>query len=383
MCRKHLDSEFKHRAQRSIVSVMLRVAYVAALGGLLAAGCTTVPQREFDAYRGAFEEVRLQGEQVLADYAAARQLRSNLTMHATFRANPPANARPLSSRLGLERLEASTVRQPDDIGVRLRAWEIVHAYNKALAAVAAGAATAETESSVNGFLSSLQEFPVNEVASMAAEAVPYAKVVSDLLAMLQKEIQARRFRQGILEAREPMKEFMALLRKDAVVFRNYRVALLNLRFTEQEIAIFDRADRFRIITSSHGWSAAEEVNGLAKQVNASRVLSAGVETFATIGSVTETNSAPAAQQQAELIELRTLADAIEREATLARATVVELSTYHELMRHYVLLIGELERTHAELARAAAEKTRRLPTLDQLEQIISNTRLAHRIYTETK
>ena len=365
------------------VFVMLRVACVATLGGMLAGGCTTVPQREYDAYRGAFEETRLQGEQVLADYAAARQLRSNLTMQATFRANPPGNARFLSSRLGLETLEASTARQPDDIAVRLKAWEIVDSYNNALAAVAAGTATAETESSVNGFLGSLQKFPVKEVANMAADAVPYAKVVSELVAMLQKEIQARRFRQGVLEAREPMKEFMALLRKDAVLFRNYRVTLLNLRFTEQEIGIFDRADRFRIITSSHGWNAADEVNGLAKQVNASRVLSAGVETFATIAPVSETTPAPPTQQQAELIELRTLADAIEREAMLARATVAELSSYHESMRHYVLLIGELERTQAELAQAAAEKTRRLPTLDQLEQVISNARLAHRIYIETK
>ena len=44
-----------------------------------------------------------------------------------------------------------------------------------------------------------------------------------------------------------------------------------------------------------------------------------------------------------MVELRTLADAIEREAVAARATVVELRAYHELMRQYVLLIGELER----------------------------------------
>jgi hypothetical protein len=360
----------------------VRAACLALLGGLFVAGCTTVPQHEFQTYRRAFDEARAQSEHVLADYAAARQLKSNLVAQGNLKTNTSPNARLLSSRLGLATFDATSATRQDDVEVRLKAWNVIANYNEALAAVASGAKASEIEGAVNGFLRSLQQFPLEEVAKMAGDAVPYVGVVTALISLVEKEVEARRFRQAVLKAEQPMKQFVGLLRQDAVLFRNYRVTLLNERFVEQEILIFDRADRFRIIATSHGWNPQDEVDALVKQVNANRVLAAGVETFSAVPSA-PASPPPPASADSELVQLRTLADAIEREAGEARGTVVELSAYHELMRQYVLLIGELERALGVLSEAARNSTGRLPSVDQLQQVISSVRLAREIYSETK
>ncbi len=357
-----------------------------AAAGLIAlfatAGCTTIPQRELQIYRRAFDEVRAQSEAVLADYAAARQIKSNLVAQVALTTNPAATPRPLASRLGLATFDATNVSQPDDIAVRLQAWDVIANYNEALAAVAAGAKTSEIQGAVNGFLGSLQKFPVAEVANLAGDVVPYAAVVTGLISLVQKEVEARRFRQAVLQAQLPMQEFIGLLRADAVRFRNYRVTLLNERFVEQEIFLFDRADRFRIVAAAHGWNPPAEVNSLVKQVNGNRVLAAGVESFPALPLAT-TSPPPPPSADIELIELRSLADAIEREAGAARGTVAQLRAYHELMRQYVGLIGEFERTLGVLSAAARDRTRQWPSVDQLQQVIGGVRLAREIYNETR
>jgi len=354
----------------------------ALLAALLLAGCTTIPQRELQTYRKAFDEARAQSENVLADHAAARQVKSNLVAAANFKTNPPASSLSLSSRLGLSEPGAPAASREDDISIRLKAWAVVGAYNEALAAVAAGAKASEIEGAVKGFLGVLQKFPVKEVAKMAGDVVPYAGVISGLLEMVQKEVEARRFRQAVLRAEEPMKEFDGLLRKDAVLFQRYRVELLNDRFFGQQTYLVARSERFQEVISARGWNPTNEVTGLVQFINQHRLLAPGVEAFYPVPEPGAADAA-APNQDEQLIELRSLADAIQRDSSAARATVEELNAYHELMRQYELLLGELARTHTELADAARRSRGRLPSSGQLQQVIASVRLAHKIYTETK
>ena len=362
----------------------LRGAICGVLGlvAVLSAGCTSIPERQFHLYRQAFAETRAQSELVLADHAAARQVKSNLAAQVRLRTNPAPAGRLLSERLEIANVDASGAGVPNDIEVRLKAWNVISAYNDALSAVAAGAKSADVEDSVNGFVSALKNFPVSEVADLAGRGVPYVGAALKVLELVQKEVEARRFRNAVLQSEEPMNEFVALLRKDAVLLRNYRVALLDERFAEQEIMIFDHADRFRAVATAHGWNPPAEVNGLIKQINANRALAAGIETFPAIANAAAAPTAPS-DQDSQLVELRTLAEAIEREATEARATVAELAAYHELMRRYLLLIDEFERTLGALSGAAKRNAHQLPSIDQLQQIISSVRLAQQIYRETK
>jgi hypothetical protein len=356
------------------------------LSGLFAAGCTVIPQREFQAYRKAFDETRAQSENILADHAAARQSRSNLAALVTLKANPALRARSLADRMDLNRADASVNHGMDDIEVRLQAWAVIASYNEALVAVASGAPSSEIEGAVNGFLAALQKIPVKEVVKAAGEAVPYAGVATVLIEMIQKEVEARRFRQAVLKAEQPMKEFVGLLRQDAALFRKYRVALFNERFDEQESQVFGHADRLRATVAAHGWSAAnaKEVNATVALANRNRLLAAGVETFPAIPEAsTSPPLPPDAQQGAELADLQTLADGIEREAGEARTTVNELAAYHELMRQYVVLVGEFERSLGEFAAAARTSTGHPPSVAQLQQVLLTIRLAQKIYSETK
>ena len=358
----------------SIRGALWRLGGVLGLIAIFSPGCTSIPQRQLQAYRKAFAETRTQSEWVLADHAAARQVRP--------RANPALKGRPLSERLEIATLEATGVGVPNDIEVRLKAWDVIAAYTDALSAVAAGVKPADVEEAANGFVGALKSVPVTDLADLAAKGVPYVGAALKVLELVQKEVEARRFRNAVLKAEEPMKDFVALLRKDAVLLRNYRVALLDSRFADEEIMIFDQAQRFRTVTSAHGWNPRDEINGLIKHMNANRVLTAGVETFAEIPDAAAAPNAPA-DQDTKLVELRTLAHALDREATEVRGTVAELATYHELMRRYVLLIGEFERTLAALSDAAKRNAHQLPSMDQLQQIISSVRLAQEIYRENK
>jgi len=364
---------------------LARAACLMLLGGLLVAGCTTIPQREFLAYREAFGEARTQSESVLADYAAARQTKTNRLAHEKRKdlsAPPPTS---LSASLGLTSFSArgSTAGQ-DDLDARLRAWEIVGKYNEALLALVTGAKTSEVEGAVNGLLGSLKQFPIKEVVKLAGDVAPYAGVISDLLDIVQQEVEARHFRKAVLKAAPKMDEFIGLLYKDAELFHKYRVALLDEEFDERQNDINGLVDRFRELVASHGWEPSKDVNALIKLVNGNRILAAGVQTFGAISTVTNAQPVPPlAQQQAERSDLHALATALDREAAAARAIVAQQQTYHEMMGHYAALIREFELKLNELAAAAEKSKGQLPSIDQLQRVISNARLAHKIYTETK
>jgi hypothetical protein len=116
----------------------LRLAGVITVLAVFSLGCTTIPDRQLQAYRQVFTETRSQSEQILADHAAARQMKSNLAAQVRLRTNPALAHRSLSERLEIATFDATGVSVPNDIEVRLKAWDVIATYNEALAAVAAG-----------------------------------------------------------------------------------------------------------------------------------------------------------------------------------------------------------------------------------------------------
>ena len=357
----------------------LRPSLAAGLLCVLAStACTSVPQREFALYLEAFGAAREQSEIVLADYGAARAARAAETAAHAPGAAGAAGAL-LSQRLGLEAIESASGRAADDVAVRLAAWRLVDAYDQALVALARGDGTAAVEAAVGDLVQGLRDFPVAAVAETAAGLAPYGAAVSQLLGLLEEELRARRFRDAVLAAEGPMRDFVGLLRKDAVLFRNYRVGRLDSRFVELELDLFERAERFGVLLSDGGWDPAE-AGLLAERMAASRQLTAGVETFpAPVPDSTRAGT----PDPMVMLELRALADDVEARAAAARALVDELGAYHEMMRVYALLLDELEQQVAGLARAVREESGQLPSADELSQLVDGLRLAQRIYTETR
>jgi hypothetical protein len=53
------------------------------------------------------------------------------------------------------------------------------------------------------------------------------------------------------------------------------------------------------------------------------------------------------------------------------------------MQQYASLIRQLDSKLFELAAAAEKGSGQLPSVDRLQRVISNARIAHTLYTETK
>jgi len=276
-------------------------------------------------------------------------------------------------------IETAAGRAADDVAVRLAAWRVVDAYDQALVALARGDGAASVEAAVGALVQDLRDFPLAVVAETAADLAPYGAAVTKLLGLLEEELRARRFREAVLAAEEPMRDFVGLLRTDAVLFRNYRVGWLDARFVELELDLFERAERFAGILAQGGWEP-DETALLARRVADARQLTAGVETFpAPVPDPARAGDA----DPAHMLELRVLADEIDERAAAARALVDELGAYHEMMRVYALLLDELEREITALARAVREESGQLPSAVQLGELVDGLRLAQRIYTETR
>lgn len=351
----------------------------------LGSGCTSIPQRELTAYRQAFSETRIQSENVLADYAAARQMKTNRFSAAMQKRAGAISAAPLSANLGLAQLNARSGETVEtDITIRLRAWDILDRYNEALLALASGAKPAEVQVAVNGLLEAIQNFPIKEVSKMAADAAPYAAIAADLFEMIQKEVEARRFRNAVLKAAPFVHSFVDILFKDAELFHRYRMALLDEEFDEKQNEMNGLVDRFRDLVSSHNWEQPREVNAVIKEVNGNAIVAAGVQTFAPVNETAGAGPFPSAdQQRSELLDLKSIATALQFEADKARDVALSQKNYHEMMLQYAAVLRAFEAKITEFAVAAEKSRGRLPNAVALERVVSDARVAYTIYSQSR
>ena len=382
--------QFFTNTQAAVKRSFARVQFLSSAATLLfvsfvLAGCTTIPERELVAYRKAFDEVKTQSANVLADYAASRQAKSNLVSRVVSRRSATAGTGPLDAQLNLQAYDARIVGAgvESDIDARLKAWAVAARYNEALTALATGRSS-EIAFAASGLLDSLKKFPIKDVSQAAAEAVPYAGAIIPILELVQKEVEARRFRQAVLEASPLLDKFVEALYRDANLFREHRATFLNYRFKfEEESFVVEEAMEFRRLLNSRPWSATNEVADLVGKVNAARILVTGGQSFPEIKINPSSGTGPSSTEDIELLALKTVADRVQTHAKkTARATASELQAYHEMMVNYARLLQAFEHTFKQLRDAAANGGR-FPDISQLETIISSARVAYIVYTQTK
>jgi hypothetical protein len=361
-------------------------AALLALAGLLLGGCTIIPQRELQTYRRTFDQVREQSENILADYAHGRQAKSNLIVRmANQQGEGPVGGAALDALLNLPRFDARTVHASveSDIDVRLRAWDVTAKYNEALLAMATGKA-GELEATAHGLLDSLKKFPIKELSQAAAEAAPYAGAIIPIIELVQKEVEARRFRQAVVSAEPQMQKLFQALYDDANLFYKHRKAYLNDRFTfEEESFLVEAAKELQDKLNAQGWGASPDVTNLVTRVNAERVLAGGSASFQEIKFVPVAGAAAPAAGDNVLLALRAIADRIQTRARAARTIALELQSYRELMSKYGELLHAFEDSFNSLNIAAKGSAHHLPSLDQLETVISSVRVAYTVYTHSK
>ena len=350
---------------------------IVVAGGI---GCTTIPDQQFASYREAFQATRTEGEKVLADFAAAKE-------EAKQREKPkpgatPAETRGLNAALKLQPFSAQPARPGEDaVAVRLKAWQVTQTYNEALAALAAGVKQQVVESNVHGFVSALKNFPIEEVAKFGAGAAPYAQVVVALLETIEKEVRARQFKNGVLAAGPAMEKLIDLLLQDAEAFYSVRFALQREKYDNIAGDILDLQSRFRSILAAHSWTPVDEINTEVDKVNKLAEPVEGVRLFPAIVKITAGAEAP--EQPADLRDAQLAATQMSDKVESLRSVLLEAKAYRAMMEQYAALITSFGQSQKQLTLAVENGSKQLPSLAQIQDVISNVRLAQQIYTSTR
>lgn len=212
--------------------------WLVVLAACVLVGCTTVPTREYTAYRQAWGEVRVSARGVFDTFAAdepdrqrvrQRGERARTTDSARARAEdePADTARPAWT---LKSVKASSAPASieDALLVRYKALDVVDRYNEALLRLAEGKPAAELGASIGALGESIQSFPWGQVsgrvATAAGEALPYVGPVVSLLSELATEARAegdrRRFVAGVDAASPLIAGLLKLMEEDAQDFAN-------------------------------------------------------------------------------------------------------------------------------------------------------------------
>jgi hypothetical protein len=359
----------------------IRFVLIIAAATFLGAGCTTIPQKKFAAYREAFQAARAQSETVLADFAAARIQKEQLKKPAAAAA--PANSS-LQSVAAISDFQIDPLKPAEDaVQIRLAAWEVLAKYNEALAAVAAGVSQKEVEDSVNGFIGALKNFPINEVAKVGAEAAPYGAAISGIIQLIEVEVRARKFKDAVLKAEPPLRAFNKLLQEDAVKIYEVRWSLYENAHAKSVNEIVGFADAFNAILISHDWKPAAPVNGEIKLFNSLAEVSPGFRIFDDFKALNDAGNVAADRQEADLRDLRNIREKAAAKAGALRDNIRAAKAYHAMMTQYAALLRGFAEAQASLVEAAKSSSNQLPSSAQLQQLASNVRLAHQIYISSK
>lgn len=317
-------------------------------------GCSRISTREFSSYTSAFERVRTVGEEVLLDYALLAAAHEEIERQAAS-AERERDAEAFD-RFHFDVAELTDPSSaPDDVGVRLRAWQVLGQYSEALAAVAQGRSADEIAASVDGLIHTLQTFPSRTVVDAAMQVTPFAGAAKLALEVIEREAAARRFAQAVRAAQPAIERFLVLLEDDAQSFYNIRKGLHHL-------AVAERSDRMNDLARTVARIAVEfklpvEQGTDADHGTVHEVINQINETFGAIPDWPQDGFLPSLPAEASgndytnlaHSQLEQLADEIRRHAAEIRALDDQLLAYRAVMTLYVKSIRRTRRALLELA----------------------------------
>ena len=381
-----------------VPEVRLVIAWLAALLCAAAGGCRTVPAGDFSAYKEAFAQGRSAGEQVLLDYAAAMEQTARLQKAVDDAKDAQeAAARKISVvELRAEREEAALLEFPvaevaaaeqveDAVGVRMRAWEVIAAYNDALTKLAEGRPASEVESAVGGLLQSLQSLPIAAVQSAMKAAAPFVPDVTQIVALVRRQLELKQFAQSVRSASPLIKGFLQLLRADVKDMYEIRFALYKRDGLARRNQARDLQTGMVPLLTTFGGQATTAVEStdqeLVDQTNAA-LLQFHKWNRANLLAVPAraTNAVRTPEAQAQLVDMATQVKALGEQVESSR---LQMLAYREVVVNYVRLLHELERRIDALATATEQAPRTLPPITDVLRFAVNVRRALATYQNAK
>lgn len=343
---------------------------------IAAAGCTTVPTREFASYQDAFAQAREAGEEVLLDYGAALKESQVILLQ-----QPPASPQ---ARQRLVSFDPSAANQPtseDQVAVRMQAWDVVARYNDLLTDLAEGKAANELAGAVDGLSSSLAAFPISAVALSATQVSGYLAPLKPLALEAVREKSRRDFVAAVGKGADLINgAFLKLLRDDTQDFYRVRKGLNDLDFNPLARRVADTATQFETIAKT--LQDSPEVRHTRDKLNAQLARlpplnTSGKPRIPPVEASTGT-TAPTTAQVVQLESLTTTAAGLVADALAKDA---ELEAYEKVLAAYLALLNQVETSLQRLQMAAAQAQPGIPTGDKLQSAVIALREAYIAYKD--
>ena len=357
-----LDRAF--RVWPVVVSIALAVA---------AAGCTTVPTKEFASYRDAFAQARAAGEEVLLDYGAASNQAQAINAQL-------ASPQPRQRVASFDASSASRPTTADAVAVRMQAWDVVARYNDLLTDLAEGKAANELAGAVDGLSSSLAAFPITSVALSATQVSGYLAPLKPLALEAVREKSRRDFVAAVGKGGDLINgTFLKLLRDDTKDFYAARKGLNDMAYEPLVNQVARIATRFDTLAKPLQDSPEVQQTRLALNAQLARLapLSSGKPRIPPVDASTG-SAVPTAVQVLQLETLTTTATGLVADALAKDA---ELEAYEKVLAAYVALLNQVETSMHGLQLAAAQAQPGIPSGDKLESAVIALREAYIAYKD--
>jgi hypothetical protein len=358
-----LDRAFRSRPV--IASIALAVA---------AAGCTTVPTKEFASYKDAFAQARAAGEEVLLDYGAASNQHEAMVAES---ASPQIRQR-------VATFDASSASRPtaaDAVAVRMQAWDVVARYNDLLTDLAEGKSANELAGAVDGLSSSLAAFPIASVALSATQVSGYLAPLKPLALEAVREKSRRDFVAAVGKGGDLINgTFLKLLRDDTKDFYAARKGLNDMAYEPLCNQIARIATRFDTLAKPLQDSPEIQQTRLALNAQLARLPPLSSSGKPRVPPV-DASAGSAVPTPVQVLQLETLTTTATGLVDKALAKDAELEAYEKVLAAYVALLNQVETSMHGLQLAAAQAQPGIPSGDKLESAVIALREAYIAYKD--
>jgi hypothetical protein len=368
------------RWRAPVAGATLRLPLFAlVLLAIAAAGCTTVPTREFATYKETFAKARAAGEEVILDYGAAAAHRADLkAAEDAAKAGRKKRGEPFDA--GAAGRDAAA---RDRVVVRMKAWDVVARYNDLLTALAEGRAADELAGAVDGLSSSLGSFPIATVAVAWTEVSGYLAPLKPLALEAVRERSRRDFIAAVGKGGPLIADkFLKLLREDTVQFYDTRRGLNDLELGPLVDAA--NATGRDILASAGRFQATPEIDDALKQLNTAidRVPFETTETR-LVREVRIKQHGPGAPTPEVRVQILTLVREATAQAGKVAAKDAELRAYRDVLNAYLALLDQLEHSMRGLQAAAEQAQPGIPQAADLERTVILLREAYMTYKDKR
>ena len=345
------------------------IGMLVALACVTLVGCTSIPSIYAEKFGSAVSGARAAGEAVLVDHASIqKETEAVLALAITDAPRVPT-------------FDPDAVELPSqtnrDVVARTRAWEALERYSNALVAVAQGNGSGLADEA-KGLLQS-----VTALAGLSL-GPGVGVLVDEIAGAIDREIQARKFAQAVLEADPLMKRISELMQADTRNFYSVRLVLYNRAADTIRDPAGERLNRFEDLAVNYAFSFdADDTRpdprsfaDLVLRINAAS-LTLGIpesELYdpeaGSLGqdvgiefSAGNSGTKPYTSEAGELL-LQIVLEA-ERDVNRQSELTSELGSYHRALTAYVSLLKQMRAAHASLRTATTSAEPELPDINAL------------------